>query len=480
MTTGFIRARDVLEGGLSPARTRELDRAYGNEDLLYGLELLGVAGPFRSVNPWELQDEQGVTRINASGYAATPFGEMDPELTAFIRDFMEQNRAMGLPQQSSSPWRAALQANLVRLLASQLPSHLDSQVFFCSSGTEAVEGALKFAKAARPDAKFTISFSGAYHGKTYGSLSLTPNAEYQDIFRPLVPGAVHCPYGDLDALEALIRRIGPDNVVAVIVEPVQGEGGVIVPPPGFLAGLGSLCRHSGILVIADEIQTGLGRTGNWFESAAQGLDPDIITLAKPLGGGLTAVGATIVRQDIYKKMLGGLSSKRHSNTFGGGALAMAVGLKSLEMLIDADLPARSARLGAAGLARLQQLQGRYPDLLEQVRGKGMLQALQFRPMLGVPLFGGVRDLVFEATSLLALRELHEARVMANLSLSSKRTVRLSPALNMPDDLYGELFERVEQFAARNPRSGDLLRHTPPATLARLTSFAASKPKSRVR
>ncbi|MBB5232826.1 class-III pyridoxal-phosphate-dependent aminotransferase [Deinococcus budaensis] len=475
---GFIRAGDVLEGRLSPAQTRTLDQRHGNEELLFGLDLLGLAGPFSRVTPWELEDERGVRRINASGYAAVPFGEMPPVITDFLREFLTKNRAMGLPQQSSSPWRAALQSNLVRLLARELPSHADSQVFFCSSGTEAIEGALKFAKAWRPRAKFYLSFSSGYHGKTLGSLSLTPNPEYQDVFRPLLPGALTSPYGDLDALTRLVRRLGPDNVVAVVVEPIQGEGGVNIPPPGFLRGVGELCRRHGIVCIADEIQTGLGRTGHWFESAAQGLDPDIVTLAKPLGGGMTAVGATIVRHAIYKKMLGGLSSKRHSNTFGGGALAMAVGLKSLEYLVEQDLPARSTRLGALGLERLQATQRQHPRLLENVRGQGLLLAMQFRPVVGVPLPGVLKEIVFEATAILALRELHAAGVMANLSLSSKRTVRLTPALDMPEDLFGAMFDRVGVFAARNPASRHLLTNTPPAVTARLAKFAASKPKKR--
>jgi acetylornithine/succinyldiaminopimelate/putrescine aminotransferase len=478
LPAGFIRAQDVLDEKLTPAQVRTLDQRHGNEELLFGLGLLGLAGPFSRVTPWELEDERGVRRINASGYAAVPFGEMPPVLTAFLHEFLDRNRGMALAQQSSSPWRAALGANLIRLLARELPSHADSQVFFCSSGTEAIEGALKFAKAWRPRAKFYISFSSGYHGKTLGSLSLTPNPEYQDVFRPLVPGAVTSPYGDLEALTRLVRRLGPDNVVAVVVEPIQGEGGVNIPPVDFLRGVGELCRKHGIACIADEIQTGLGRTGHWFESAAQGLDPDIVTLAKPLGGGMTAVGATLVRHAIYKKMLGGLSSKRHSNTFGGGALAMAVGLKSLEYLIEQDLPARSARLGELGLARLRAIQRQHPRLLEEVRGQGLLLALQFRPMVGMPLPGVLKELVFEATAILALRELHGAGVMANLSLSSKRTVRLTPALDMPEDVFGEMMNRVDTFAQRNPAARSLLTNTPPGVTARLAKFAASKPKKR--
>ncbi len=475
MSRDFIRTDAIMSERFTPAEARELDRLFGNEQLLYGLDLLNLAGPFQCVTPWELEDERGVRRIDASGYAAVPFGDMPPVLTGFVREFMDKNRAMTLPQQSSSPWRAALQTNLVTLLSQQLPSHQDSQVFFCSSGTEAIEGAMKFAKAWRPKSRHFISFSSAYHGKTYGSLSLTPNPEYQDLFRPLVPGALTSPYGDLAALQKLIRRVGPDKVAAVVVEPIQGEGGVNIPPPGFLKGLGELCQRHGIVVVADEIQTGLGRTGHWFESAAQGLDPDIITLAKPLGGGLVAVGATIVRQPIYKKMLGGLSSKRHSSTFGGGALAMAIGMRSLEYLIDNDLPARSRAMGEHGMARLCDLQQRFPRLFQAVRGQGTLFAMQLEPMLSIPFPATARALVFEATAILALRELHTARVMANLSLSNKRVVRLTPALDMPQDLFDQIFDRIDQFARRNPSSRHILTNTPPAMLAQVAAFAAGRP-----
>ncbi|AFZ69226.1 aspartate aminotransferase family protein [Deinococcus peraridilitoris] len=471
---GFISADEVLGERLSPAKVRRLDRYHGNQDLLEGLELLDLAGPFKVVSPWELEDEHGVRRINTSGYAALPFGDGHPELKAFIARYLQGNTSMGLPQQSTSAWRAALQSNLIRLLARDLPSHQDSRVFFSSSGTEAIEGAVKFAKAARPKARHFISFGSGYHGKTFMSLSLTPNAEYQDLFRPLVPGAEHTPYGDLESLERLIARLHPDKVVAVVIEPIQGEGGVNIPPPGFLRAVGELCRRHGIVVIADEIQTGLGRTGHWFESAAQGLDPDIMTLAKPLGGGLVPIGATIARKAIFEKMLPGLSSKRHSNTFGGNSLSMAVGVKSLEMLLEGDLPARSKRLGQEGLTRARNIMRAYPGLFSAVRAQGMLFALEFHPMIALGKPQSLRELAFEATAIFGLRELHLAGVMANLSLSSKRTVRLTPALNMPQELFDEMWNRVELAAQRNPRSWSLLKNTPPSTTVRLAHFALTR------
>ncbi len=471
---GFIRTEEVLAGDLEAAQTVKLEQRYGNRDYWTALSLLEVDGPFTAITPWEIEGPSGKRYIEASGYSATPFGDAPPELAEFVRTMLATRRDVWLPQSTASPWRAALSANLIRLLTRELPSHAESRVFFSNSGTEAIEGAIKFAKASRPKGRHLINFTSAYHGKTFGALSLTPNAEYQQMFRPLLPGVVTLPYGNLEALAERIRRIGPDRVTAVIVEPIQGEGGVNIPPLGYLSGLGELCARHGIPVIADEIQTGLGRTGHWFESAAQGLDPDIIALAKPLGGGMVAVGATIARKKLFDIMLSGTASKRHSNTFGGNVMAMAVGLKSLEWLMDHDLPARSLRLGAVGLARLQAMQQRHPELFEVVRGQGLLQAMQFRPMLGLKRPDGLREVVHEATALLAMRLIAEEGVLVNVTLSQKRTLRLTPALTMPEDVYGRMYAQLDAFAGKTRTAGGVLRRTPPATLARLLTFAATR------
>jgi acetylornithine/succinyldiaminopimelate/putrescine aminotransferase len=469
----LIRSQDVLEELLSPGQVLELDQESGNRDLLRGVEILGLAGPFRAVTPWELEDPKGVRRIAAGGYAAAPFGEGYPKLRSFVAELLARNRELSLPQQSASPWRAALSFNLVQLLSELWPSHRSSRVFFSNSGAEAIEGAVKFARAARPRATHLINFQRGYHGKTFLPLSLTPNPEYQDLFRPLLPGVITLPYGDAGRLEDAIRRVGPDRIAAVLVEPIQGEGGVILPPPGFLRALGNICRRHGILIIADEIQTGLGRTGHLLESHAQGLEPDILTLAKPLGGGLVPVGATIARAEIFQKLLGGLSSKRHSNTFGGNTLAMAVGLRSLQIIVEEGLVQRSHQLGQHGLERLQQIQRAYPACIEEVRGAGMLLALQFAPAIpprAIPV-ELARELSAELIGLLGLRVLHLSGVQANLSLSSKRTIRLTPALTMPGELFGAMLDRVGKAAEAYPSSAQILAKTPKRLLGALLKFA---------
>ncbi len=467
ITPNFITTDEVLAG--LPGAT-ELEARHGNGDLIRALDILGIAGPFEVTSPWELEDETGRHLINAGGYAALPFGEMYPPLVDFTRRYLSENSAMSLPQQSASAWRAALETNLVSLLAQEAPSHVDSQVFFSNSGAEAVEAALKFAKAARPGATYLINFTRSYHGKTAGALSLTPNEEYQALFRPLLPNVVTLPYGDAGRLTNTVRDLGADKVVAVVLEPIQGEGGVIHPPTDFLPAVNRL-RESGVLVIADEIQTGLGRSGHLFASLPGGLEPDIITLAKPLGGGLVPVGATIARKWIAKKMLGGVESKRHSNTFGGGSLAMAVGLKSLEIIVQEGLVERSRKLGQEGLARLERIRAAHPDFLSEVRGAGLLFALQLQPLVPPGLLGAKAELAQQLGSGLALRALHEAGVHACYTLNSSRTVRLTPALNMPEPLLEEMLTRVEGAAAAHRKAWKLLTNTPPSVLIKLTKLA---------
>ncbi len=460
-----INSSDVLSGVYTHGLRDELH--HGNGDLIAALDALGLVGPFTMLTPWEMQDTKKHQTINAGGYAAIPFGDRYPPLINFVREFLETDKSIGLPQQSASHWRGALATNLVALLTHFAPSHRDSRVFFSNSGAEAIETAIKFVKAARPKAKHIINFKGAYHGKTFGALALTPNPEYQDLFRPLMDGVVTLPYGDANAVADTIKNLGAKNIAAVFVEPVQGEAGVIAPNEQFLPALEEMCKKNEILIVADEIQTGLGRSGHWFASIAGGLEPDIITLAKPLGGGMVAIGATIARRKIFARTLAGFSSKRHSNTFGGNSFTMAVGLRSLEILIEENLPARSKQLGEIALARLKSMQQKHPQLLEAVRGQGLLLALQFQSVLPPRIVPGLEELVGELSGLLGLRSLYVGGVTANASLSSKRVVRLTPALTMPDEVFERMLTRIEAVVERHPKASVMLRRTPIDGLYRL-------------
>lgn len=463
----LIRSSHVLSG-LSADTVNAQEIAHGNGDLIEVLRILGIGGPFKVESPWELRDETGRHLINAGGYAALPFGEKYPPLVSFIKQYLERSAAMGLPQQSASDWRAALESNLIMILSSYAPSHHDSQVFFSNSGAEAIEAAIKFARAARPKARTILNFTRGYHGKTLGALSLTPNPEYQDPFRPLVPGVTTLPYGDAEVLKRAVRELGPDTIVAIVVEPIQGEGGVITPPKDFLPTLHQLCQRHGIISIADEIQSGLGRSGHWFASVAMGLEPDIITLAKPLGGGMVPIGATISRKPIIKKTLGGLESKRHSSTFGGGSLAMAVGLRSLEIIIDEGLVERAALFGERGRTKLLALKERHPNYIKAVRVAGMLFAIQLRHVVKPWLIPGQRELIRQLGTGLAMRAMHLHGLHVCFTLNASQTFRLTPALTIPEELFDEMFVRLGSAAESY---GSAFMMLPKTSLSRLIKLA---------
>lgn len=465
-----IRTEDVT-AGLPNERIRDLERVHGNGDLMRVLDALGIAGPFTRVSPWELKDERGRSLIHAGGYAALPFGEAPPDLVAAAQAYLADLQRPSFAQQALSDWRAALETNLVALLASQAPSHAKSRVLFSNSGAEAIEIAMKILRAARPKAPWILTFTGAYHGKTFGALSVTPTVEYQRAFRPLLPGVRVLPYGDANAVEREVLTLGTDQVAGVILEPVQGEGGVVTPPASFLSALDDLRQQHGILVVADEIQSGLGRTGHWFASVQGGLDPDVVTLAKPLSGGLVPIGATIARSELMKTMLPGFSSRRHSSTFAGNALAMVVGMHALEKLVDGRFDERARVVGERGLTRLRALAERFPSLIAEVRGVGMLYALVLRDVLSPALLGGRPELARLLASGLGVRTLHEGGVHAIISLAASGVVRLTPALDMPEEIEDALWTRVESVAERHPQAWRMGVAAGPARLTRLAALA---------
>lgn len=462
-------ARDVLEGGALDAVA--VEGAHGNGELTRVFDALGIAGPFRRTSPWELEDPRGRHLVHAGGYAALPFGEGPQALVEAARSYLTEFRTPAFAQQAASEARAALAANLVALLAHDAPRHADDRVLFSNSGAEAIEIALKLLRASKPDAPWILTFRGGYHGKTMGALSITPTEEYQAAFRPLLPGVRTLPYGDLDAVERELMVVGADQVAGLVVEPVQGEGGVVTPPDGFLAGLQDLRERYGLRIVADEIQTGLGRTGHWFASVAAGLDPDVVTLAKPLSGGLVPIGATIARPDLMQAMLPGFSSRRHSSTFAGNGLAMAVALSALETLVEGRYDLRAREAGARGRERLQALAERRPDLVREVRNAGLLYALVLHDPVAPGLLGGRPALARLLASGLGVRSLHLAGVHAIVSLAASGVVRLTPALDMPEALQATLWDRVDAFADAHPQAWRLAASAGPARLARLARIA---------
>jgi acetylornithine/N-succinyldiaminopimelate aminotransferase len=267
-------------------------------------------------------------------------------------------------------------------------------VQFLSSGSEANETALKYARlfAVRTKgqgAHKLLSFTGAFHGRTFGSLSVTPNAKYQDPFRPLLPGVETAEYNSVEALEQVLDS----SFAGVIVEVVQGEGGLASMTPEFASALNRACRRSGALLIADEVQTGLGRTGDFYASLGVGLQPDLITLAKPLAAGLPLAAVLIPPEVNAQIHLGD-----HGTTFGGGPVTTAVAGRVWDLLSQPEFLAGVRDTGAFLGERLQALAAELPEVCGGVRGKGLLRGIEIRSRE----IGGVVD-ALRGEGLLALR-----------------------------------------------------------------------------
>ena len=304
-----------------------------------------------------------------SQYGVVSLGHSHPELKQALCDALDEDvPAFGQPM---IPVAAQKLADRLRDIA---PGDLAHTVF-TNSGAEAVEAAIKLARA-RTGRHVILSVSNAFHGKTLGALSATHKTEYQTPFGAPVSGFEMVPFGDVDALDLRLRA-APD-VAALIVEPIQGEGGVVVPPDGYLATARALCHQHGALFIVDEIQTGLGRTGSMFALPRAVGTPDVMLLAKALGGGLMPIGACIATQKAWDHEFG----YRHSSTFAGNNLACRVGLAVLDLLErdDAAIIRAVEQRGRYLRERLEALRHRYPGVIREVRGRGFLMGLELEPV----------------------------------------------------------------------------------------------------
>ncbi|MBI1732939.1 MAG: acetyl ornithine aminotransferase family protein [Gammaproteobacteria bacterium] len=369
-----------------------------------------------------------------SGIAVCSTGHCHPEVVEAIRS------AAGEFLHISSDYWHERQVQLGEFMDRIAPFGEPAMTFFCNSGTETVEGALKMARNITGRPRF-IGFLGAFHGRTMGSLAFTSSKYTQQAgFFPAMPGVTHVPFPDpyrplfagadqgqavLDYIEQLFRQNVPaKEVAAVLVEPIQGEGGYIVPPDGFLPGLRALCDRHGILMIADEVQSGAGRTGRWFASEHWGVRPDIITLAKGVGSGMP-IGLIAGRRSLMEQLPPG----SHGNTFGGNPICCAAALKTLE-LIEREYLANAGAMGQHLMRGLAALQTELP-CIGDIRGRGL--------MIGI-------DLVTDRASRTAATDLcrallHGAWRRGLLLLScGASTMRLMPPLCVTQDLADEALQ----------------------------------------
>ncbi|HKT93619.1 MAG TPA: aminotransferase class III-fold pyridoxal phosphate-dependent enzyme [Paraburkholderia sp.] len=379
------------------------------------LKQLKIDRTFTHAEGMWLFDECGERYLDfMAQYGALPFGHHPAQIWSAIeslRDDGEPNFA----QPSLLKSAGALAQRLLELA----PAGLD-YVTFTNSGAESIEAALKMARHAT-GRQAILSARNSFHGKTFGALSATGKPDYQVHFGLPLAGFDYVEYGSIDSLrEALESARVP--YAAFLVEPIQGEGGVHVPPSGYLREAGALCRRHGVVFVVDEVQTGLGRTGALFACDDEGIRPDIITLSKALGGGLVPIGAVLSSASVYTEKF----ALKHSSTFAGNALAARVGLATLDLLTrnDRALLSHVRTEGAYLKARLDALQARHPDLIEQVRGRGFMLGLRFSTD---------RRKWHENFLGIAAEERELAQFVASYLLNVER-VRVAPTLNRGDVL----------------------------------------------
>ena len=361
-------------------------------------------------------DQNGKAYLDfAGGYGVFTLGHSHPRVVAAVREQMESMSLSGKTMFNIVLGRAA------RRLAELTPGDLQYS-FWCNSGTEAIEGAIKLARAATGRAKI-VATHDAYHGKTLGALTISGRATFQTPFQPLLADVAHVPFGNAAVLDEALR-----NAAAFVVEPVQGEGGVNVPPAGYLREVREACDRSGALFIADEVQTGLGRCGYRFAVERDDVVPDVMTLAKGLSGGVVPVGAYIARPDAWNRAYA-KQPLIHTSTFGGSEIACAAALAAMEILVDDDLVANARARGEQLLDGCRAIALDYPNVIRDVRGLGLL--------VGV-------ELTNEGYGGWIIPEMLKRGVTAAWTLNQQRVIRLEPPLIVRE---GEVDIALAAFSA---------------------------------
>ena len=334
------------------------------------------------------------------GYGVFSLGHRHPKVVQAVHDQLDK-----MPLSTRNFFNEQ-QGALARELARLAPSDLQ-YTFFSNSGTEAVEAALKFARAATGRPEF-VSTEGAYHGKTLGALSVTGREKYRQPFEPLLPTCRFVPFNDIEAMRGVVS----EQTAAVIIEVIQGEGGIHVVEPGYLQAIRELCDQHGALLIVDEIQTGLGRTGTLFAIEQEDVVPDIMTLAKALGGGVMPIGATMATAAVWEKMFA-QNPLLHTSTFGGNPMACAAGLAALEVIAEENLASKASERGNQLLTALREIQQAQPTVITDVRGRGLMIGVEF----------ALREQAELTISLLA-----SEGIIAAYTLNNPNVIRIEPPL----------------------------------------------------
>ncbi len=368
-------------------------------------------------------DQQGKEYIDfAGGIAVTVLGHCHPALVEALKS------------QGETLWHTSnvfTNEPALRLGRKLIDATFAERVLFMNSGTEANETAFKLARhyacvRHSPFKTKIIAFHNAFHGRSLFTVSVGGQPKYSDGFGPKPADIIHVPFNDLHAVKAVMD----DHTCAVVVEPIQGEGGVILPPQGYLTEVRKLCDEFGALMILDEVQTGMGRTGKMFACEHENVQPDILCLAKALGGGVMPIGATIATEEVFSVLFD--NPFLHTTTFGGNPLACAAALATINVLLEQNLPAQAEQKGDTLLDGFRQLAREYPNLVHDARGKGMLIAIEF---------------VDNETGYRFASEMFRQRVLVAGTLNNAKTIRIEPPLTLTIELCEQVLKSARNALA---------------------------------
>jgi putrescine aminotransferase len=398
---------------------------YSNRGFISYRKAVTQAGQFAALE-WSgkgaiLHDLLGREYIDClGGYGIFSAGVNHPKIVKAVTD--QLGRMALNSQELLEPWRAAL----AKVLAEVTPGDLQNS-FFINNGTDAIEGAIKLARLYTKRHTF-ISTLGGFHGKSMGSLSLMGKASFRKPFQSGLQDVRFVPYGDAAALEDELERCDAvgTHIAGVVLEPVQGEAGGVVPPDDYLPRARAACTRYGALLIADEIQTGMGRTGKMWGVDHWNVVPDIMCLGKSIGGGVMPLSAFIANPTVWEVMIP--NPIIHSTTFGGNPIACAAGLAAIEVTLEEDLPGQAAEKGDFLLRELAGLQRRYPQVLSDVHGKGLLIGMEFP----------VQEIGWQVAA-----GLFKRGVLVAGTYSKAQVIRIEPALGIPKALLQEMLSRLE-------------------------------------
>jgi ornithine--oxo-acid transaminase len=409
------------------------------------LRTLGFDKVWRGGDGAHLVDADGERYLDLfGGYGVFAIGRNHPEAIAAVQEVMAAHTG-NLPQLGVT----LLSGVLAEQLLARAPDSVAAMVP-ANTGTEAVEAAIKIARAATGRSRVLYA-EHAFHGLTLGSLSINGNSEFRDGFGPLLPGCHAVAFGDLDALEHELAR---GDVAAFVVEPIQGKG-VNLPPPDYLQRAQTLCRAAETLFVCDEVQTGIGRTGRFLALEHWQLAPDMICVAKALSGGLVPIGAVLVSRGAFDAVFDGMErAVRHGSTFGGNDLAAAAALATLRILDQEGLIAHAERMGALLLELTQPLVERY-EVVHEVRGLGLMWAIEFGPPSG-----RVRRTLWEAverrqaglfSQLITVPLFHQHRILCQVAGHRMNTIKVLPALVVQEEEIRRFAAALEETIARAER-----------------------------